>query len=61
MHEANTEIVYQKRLSLTLNIVLLHEAVDCRSDLQHRQYSHFVLMPDPLNVVAQVLDGSELV
>jgi len=61
MHEANTEVVYQKRWSLALNIVLLHEAVDCHTDLQHRHYSNVVLTPDPLDVVAQVLDGSELV
>lgn len=61
MHEANTEVVYHKRLSLALHTVLLHEAVDCRSDLQHRHNLNVVVPPDPLDVVAQVLDGSELI
>jgi|LauGreDrversion4_2_1035121.scaffolds.fasta_scaffold130149_3 hypothetical protein len=61
MHKANTHVVYHKRLSLALHTVFLHEAVDCRTDLQHRHYSHVALTPDPLDVVAQVLDGSELV
>ena len=52
MHEANTHVVNHKRLSLALHTVLLHKAVDCRTDLQHRHYSHVVLTPDPLNVVA---------